>query len=45
MMDDYKERISGRTGLKVGRLGMAASCGVPAEAFEEAFERASIITL
>ncbi len=38
-MNDYKERILGRTGLKVGRLGMAASYGAPAEAFEEAFER------
>ncbi len=37
-MDDYRERILGRTGLRVGRLGMAASYGAPAEAFEEAFE-------
>jgi aryl-alcohol dehydrogenase-like predicted oxidoreductase len=38
-MDDYRERILGRTGLRVGRLGMAASYGAPAEAFEEAFDR------
>lgn len=29
----------GRTGLKVGRLGIADGYGAPAEAFEEAFER------
>ncbi|MCP4625304.1 MAG: aldo/keto reductase [bacterium] len=38
-MSDYKERILGRTGLRVGRLGMAASYGAPVEAFEEAFEK------
>ena len=38
-MDDFKERILGRTGLRVGRLGMAASYGAPADAFEEAFDR------
>ena len=32
-------RLLGRTGLTVGRLGVAASYGAPAEAFEEAFER------
>jgi len=32
-------RILGKTGLNVGRLGVAASYGAPAEAFEEAFER------
>lgn len=32
-------RILGRTGLQVGRLGMAASYGVPAAAVESAFER------
>ena len=37
-MGDYIERILGRTGIRVGRLGMAASYGAPAEAFEEAFE-------
>ncbi|RLD68425.1 MAG: hypothetical protein DRI98_11805 [Bacteroidetes bacterium] len=29
----------GRTGLKVGRLGLSSSYGAPEEAFEEAFER------
>lgn len=29
----------GRTGLKVGRLGIASGYGAPAEAIEEAFER------
>jgi len=29
----------GRTGLKVGRLGISSSFGAPAAAFEEAFER------
>ena len=29
----------GRTGLKVGRLGISSSYGAPAQAFEEAFER------
>ena len=32
-------RILGRTGLQVGRLGMAASYGVPTAAVERAFER------
>ena len=31
--------ILGRTGLKVGRLGIASSYGAPAEAYEEAFEK------
>jgi aryl-alcohol dehydrogenase-like predicted oxidoreductase len=31
--------ILGRTGLKVGRLGISSSFGAPAEAFEEAFEK------
>ena len=31
--------ILGRTGLKVGRLGIASSFGAPASAYEEAFER------
>lgn len=35
----HKKRILGRTGLRVGRLGVSASYGAPAEAFEEAFER------
>jgi aryl-alcohol dehydrogenase-like predicted oxidoreductase len=34
-----KTRSLGRTGLKVGPLGVAASYGAPEEAFEEAFER------
>lgn len=34
-----EQRILGRTGLEVGRLGMAASFGVPAAAVERAFER------
>lgn len=39
MRADFKEkRVLGRTGLKVGRLGVAASYGAPAEAFEEAFD-------
>lgn len=38
-MDFNTPRILGRTGLRVGRLGLAASFGAPAEAYEEAFER------
>ncbi|MGB5750488.1 MAG: hypothetical protein WBM69_26200 [Desulfobacterales bacterium] len=38
-MDNFRERILGRTGLRVGRLGLAASYGAPAEAFEEAFAK------
>jgi predicted aldo/keto reductase-like oxidoreductase len=38
-MDLTKPRILGGTGLKVGALGVSASYGAPAEAFEEAFER------
>ncbi|CAB1060320.1 Aldo/keto reductase [Olavius sp. associated proteobacterium Delta 1] len=38
-MAEFTERILGDTGLKVGPLGMAASYGAPAEAFEEAFDR------
>ena len=37
-MNKVKERTLGRTGLSVGRLGLAASYGAPTEAFEEAFE-------
>lgn len=33
------QRTLGRTGLQVGRLGMAASFGVPAKSVERAFER------
>lgn len=37
---DFKEKITlGRTGLKVGRLGISSSYGAPAKAFEEAFEK------
>ena len=38
-MDQIKTTILGQTGLKVGRLGVSASYGAPAEAFEEAFEK------
>ncbi|MBZ5608177.1 MAG: hypothetical protein LAP38_07965 [Acidobacteriia bacterium] len=34
-----ERRVLGRTGLEAGRLGMAASYGVPARAVERAFER------
>jgi len=34
-----EKRILGRTGLEVGRLGMAASYGVPTKSVEQAFER------
>lgn len=37
-MDTSRFRTLGRTGLKVGRLGVACSYGAPAEAFEEAFD-------
>jgi aryl-alcohol dehydrogenase-like predicted oxidoreductase len=37
--DFTSPRILGRTGLTVGRLGVSASFGAPASAFEEAFER------
>jgi aryl-alcohol dehydrogenase-like predicted oxidoreductase len=33
-----EKRILGRTGLEVGRIGMAASFGVPAKAVEQAFD-------
>ncbi len=35
----FEPRVLGRTGLLVGRLGVAASYGVPAAAVERAFER------
>lgn len=38
-MDFHETRTLGRTGLLVGRLGISASYGAPAEAFEEAFDR------
>ncbi|MFC2098154.1 hypothetical protein ACFLSP_00280 [Bacteroidota bacterium] len=37
---NFQEKTTlGKTGLKVGRLGIASSYGAPAEAYEEAFER------
>lgn len=39
MNSENQTRILGKTGLTVGRLGVAASYGAPAKAFEEAFER------
>lgn len=38
-MDKFKTTQIGNTGLKAGQLGLAASYGAPAEAFEYAFER------
>ncbi len=38
-MDFLEPKVLGRTGLKVGRLGMGSSYGAPAAAYEEAFER------
>jgi predicted aldo/keto reductase-like oxidoreductase len=38
-LDTFAPRILGRTGLKVGPLGVASSFGAPAAAFEEAFEK------
>ncbi|UCG12451.1 MAG: aldo/keto reductase, partial [Deltaproteobacteria bacterium] len=38
-MDFNEPRMLGRTGLKVGRLGVAASYGAPTDAFEQAFDR------
>ena len=38
-MNSFKTAILGQTGLRVGRLGVAASFGAPAEVFEEAFEK------
>ena len=38
-MDGNRFRVLGRTGLKVGRLGVACSYGAPTAAFEEAFEQ------
>jgi aryl-alcohol dehydrogenase-like predicted oxidoreductase len=35
----FTPAILGRTGLKVGRLGISSSFGAPAAAYEEAFER------
>ena len=38
-MDFNEPRVLGKTGLKVGRLGVASSYGASTRAFEEAFER------
>src|SRR3990172_9323851 len=38
-MDFRSKRVLGRTGLMVGRLGVAASYGAPTEAFLKAFEQ------
>ena len=38
-MPSTKMTILGKTGIEVGRLGVASSYGAPASAFEEAFER------
>jgi aryl-alcohol dehydrogenase-like predicted oxidoreductase len=35
----YESAVLGRTGLRVGRLGVASSYGVPTDAVERAFER------
>jgi predicted aldo/keto reductase-like oxidoreductase len=39
LLESFTNAILGQTGLRVGRLGVAASFGAPAEAFEEAFEK------
>ncbi len=39
MNTEFQKRALGSTGLRVGPLGIAASYGAPAEAFEEAFEK------
>jgi predicted aldo/keto reductase-like oxidoreductase len=38
-MDSFSATRLGKTGLQVGRLGVSASYGAPAEAFEAAFEK------
>lgn len=38
-MNFHEPAVLGRTGLKVGRLGIASGYGVPTAAIEEAFER------
>jgi aryl-alcohol dehydrogenase-like predicted oxidoreductase len=38
MSPDFRSALLGRTGLRVGRLGVAASYGVPASAVERAFD-------
>jgi aryl-alcohol dehydrogenase-like predicted oxidoreductase len=37
-LDEFKFSKLGQTGIQVGRLGVAASFGAPAGAFEEAFD-------
>lgn len=39
MQASFETAVLGRTGVTVGRLGMAASYGVPTASVEEAFER------
>ncbi len=39
MTEPFKQTALGNTGLLVGRLGLAASYGAPAQAFEEAFKK------
>jgi predicted aldo/keto reductase-like oxidoreductase len=39
MADTFKTTTLGETGLTVGRLGLAASYGAPAEAFEKAYAK------
>lgn len=39
MSKTFQKGVLGRTELELGRLGVAASYGAPAEAFEEAFEK------
>ena len=37
--DSFERKTLGRTGVKVGRLGISSSYGVPGDALERAFER------
>ncbi len=39
MDHDFKLATLGRTGLKVGRLGLAGSYGAPARSYEMAFDK------
>jgi len=38
-MDFKKRRVLGRSGLEIGRLGIASGYGAPTEAFEEAYDK------
>lgn len=38
-MNFHEPAVLGRTGLNVGRLGIASAYGAPTTAIEEAFER------